>query len=150
MYNIEIAKMNTKIQLVKTEEDYKRVLTIRRTVFIEEQNVPESLEIENEDESFHVLALFGNMPVGTGRWRKTSEGYKLERFAVLKEFRTKGIGRDIVKFVLDQISSEDMIYLHAQESVIKFYKDLGFTIIGSTFIEADIVHAKMIYKEVHR
>ena len=41
-----------------------------------------------------------------------------------------------------------MIYLHAQESVIKFYKDLGFTIIGSTFIEADIVHAKMIYKEV--
>ena len=140
--------MNTNIQLVKTEEDYKRVLTIRRTVFIEEQNVPESLEIENEDESFHVLALYGDMPVGTGRWRKTSEGYKLERFAVLKEFRKKGIGRDIVKFVLDQIPSEDMIYLHAQESVIKFYKDLGFTIIGSTFIEADIVHAKMVYKKV--
>ena len=142
--------MNTKIQLVKTEEDYKRVLTIRRTVFIEEQNVPESLEIENEDESFHVLALFGDMSVGTGRWRKTSEGYKLERFAVLKEFRTKGIGRDIVKFVLNQIPSQDMIYLHAQESVIKFYKDLGFTIIGSTFIEADIVHAKMVYKTVFR
>ena len=140
--------MNTNIQLVKTEEDYKRVLTIRRTVFIEEQNVPESLEIENEDESFHVLALSGDIPTGTGRWRKTSEGYKLERFAVLKEFRTKGIGRDIVKFVLNQIPSQDMIYLHAQESVIKFYKDLGFTIIGSTFIEADIVHAKMVYKKV--
>jgi predicted GNAT family N-acyltransferase len=41
-----------------------------------------------------------------------------------------------------------MIFLHAQESVIKFYKDLGFTIIGSTFIEADIVHAKMIYKKI--
>ena len=69
---------------------------------------------------------------------------------MLQEFRGKGIGRDIVKFVLNQIPSEDMIYLHAQESVIKFYKDLGFTIIGSTFIEADIVHAKMIFKEVHR
>jgi ElaA protein len=69
---------------------------------------------------------------------------------VLQEFRSKGIGRDIVKFVLNQIPSEDMIYLHAQESVIKFYKDLGFSIIGSTFIEADIVHAKMIYEEVHR
>ena len=33
-------------------------------------------------------------------------------------------------------------------NVIKFYKDLGFTIIGSTFIEADIVHAKMVYKTV--
>ena len=119
-----------------------------RVVFIEEQNVPEDIEIEYEDESFHVLVSDGTQPVATGRWRKTSEGYKLERFAVLKEFRTKGIGRDIVKFVLDQIPSEDMIYLHAQESVIKFYKDLGFTIIGSTFIEADIVHAKMVYKKV--
>ena len=142
--------MNAKIQLVKTEEDYNTVLRIRRTVFIEEQNVPESLEIENEDASFHVLALYEDLAVGTGRWRKTSTGYKLERFAVLQEFRNKGIGREIVRFVLDQIPSEDMIYLHAQKSVIKFYKDLGFTIIGSTFIEADIVHAKMIYKEVHR
>ncbi len=142
--------MNTKIQLVKTEAEYNIVLDIRRTVFIEEQNVPEDLEIENEDTSFHVLAMYRNVPVGTGRWRKTTKGYKLERFAVLKKFRCKGIGRDIVKFVLNQIPSEDMIYLHAQESVIKFYKDLGFTIIGSTFIEADIVHAKMIYEEVHK
>ena len=97
-----------------------------------------------KDESYE------NFPVGTGRWRKTSKGYKLERFAVLRKFRNKGIGRDIVKFVLDQIPPEEMIFLHAQESVIKFYKDLGFTIIGSTFIEADIVHAKMIYEEVHR
>ena len=142
--------MKVKIKNIKSEKDLKFAFAIRKKVFVEEQNVPESLEIENEDESFHVLALSGNMPVGTGRWRKTSEGYKLERFAVLKEFRTKGIGRDIVKFVLDQIPSEDMIYLHAQESVIKFYKDLGFTIIGSTFIEADIVHAKMVYKTVFR
>ena len=112
--------MNAKIQLVKTEVDYNTVLDIRRTVFIEEQNVPESLEIENEDVSFHVLALYENFPVGTGRWRETSKGYKLERFAVLQEFRNKGIGRDIVKFVLDQIPPEEMIFLHAQESVIKF------------------------------
>lgn len=140
--------MNTKIQLVKTEEDYGLALEIRRAVFIEEQNVPESLEIENEDESFHVLATYKNIPVGTGRWRKTSKGYKLERFAVLKTFRGKGIGKEVVRFVLDQIPLNNMIYLHAQESVVKFYKDLGFTIIGSTFIEADIVHTKMVYNIV--
>ena len=71
--------MNANIQLVKTEADYNAVLDIRRTVFIEEQNVPESLEIENEDASFHVLALYDNFPVGTGRWRKTSKGYKLDK-----------------------------------------------------------------------
>ena len=81
-----------------------------------------------------------------GRYVDSTHG----EFLDYRKFRTKGIGRDIVKFVLDQIPSEDMIYLHAQESVIKFYKDLGFTIIGSTFIEADIVHAKMVYKTVFR
>jgi predicted GNAT family N-acyltransferase len=35
--------------------------------------------------------------------------------------------------------------LHAQEDVIKFYENLGFVIIGDKFLEADIVHAKMIY-----
>ena len=50
--------MSAKIQLVKTEADYSIVLDIRRTVFIEEQNVPESLEIENEDASFHGLDLY--------------------------------------------------------------------------------------------
>ncbi len=137
--------MNIKIQLVKTDKDYNTILGIRRVVFINEQNVPEDLEIENEDSSFHVMATCDNTVVGTGRWRKTSLGYKLERFAVLKEFRKKGIGQEIVRFILSQIPLDKMIYLHAQESVIKFYKDLGFSIIGSTFIEADIVHAKMVY-----
>ena len=54
--------MNAKIQLVKTEVDYNTVLDIRRAVFIEEQNVPEDLEIENEDTSFHVLAMYRNVP----------------------------------------------------------------------------------------
>ena len=57
--------MNIKIQLVKTDKDYNTILGIRRVVFINEQNVPEDLEIENEDSSFHVMATCDNTMVRT-------------------------------------------------------------------------------------
>ena len=57
--------MNIKIELVKTKEDYQKVLDIRREVFIEEQNVPENIEIEYEDEAFHVLASDNSQPIAT-------------------------------------------------------------------------------------
>ena len=69
----------------------------------------------------------------------------MERFAVLEHLRGKGIGKALVIFILNQIPNDNMIYLHAQEDVIKFYENLGFVIIGDKFLEADIVHAKMIY-----
>ena len=102
-YNTEIAKMSFKIQLVKTEDDYQRILAVRRKVFIEEQNVSEEIEIEHEKEAVHFLALDNNDCVGTGRWRKTDIGYKMERFAVLKHLRGKGVGKELVNFILNQI-----------------------------------------------
>ena len=69
----------------------------------------------------------------------------MERFAVLEHLRGKGIGKALVIFILNQLPNDNAIYLHAQEDVIKFYENLGFVIIGDKFLEADIVHAKMIY-----
>ena len=146
-YNTEIAKMSFKIQLVKTDDDYQKILAVRRKVFIEEQNVSEDIEIEYEKEAVHFLALDNNDCVGTGRWRKTDIGFKLERFAVLQHLRGKGIGKELVNFILNQLPANQTIYLHAQEDVIKFYQNLGFVIIGDKFLEADIVHSKMIYKQ---
>ena len=115
-------------------------------MFVEEQNVPIDIEIEHEDESYHVICYHDDLPVATGRWRKTSFGIKLERFAVLREFRRMGIGKQIVNFILSQISSNKTIYLHAQEAVVDFYKKLGFEVLGEQFTEADILHSKMVYK----
>ncbi len=137
--------MNLKIQLVKTKEEYSDILEIRKKVFIEEQNVPLNIEIEYEEDSNHVICYVDKFPVGTGRWRMTENGIKLERFAVLKDFRSKGIGKEIVNFILSEISSNNTIYLHAQEAVVDFYKKLGFKVSGNKFYEADILHSKMIY-----
>ena len=137
--------MNLKIQLVKTKKEYKDILEIRKKVFIQEQNVPFNIEIEHEEDSKHVICFIDQLAVGTGRWRKTKNGIKLERFAVLTDFRNKGIGKEIVNFILSEISSNNTIYLHAQEAVVNFYKKLGFKVSGKKFYEADILHSKMIY-----
>ena len=78
--------MNLKIQLVKTKKEYKDILEIRKKVFVEEQNVPLNIEIEHEEDSKHVICFIDQLAVGTGRWRKTKNGIKLERFAVLTDF----------------------------------------------------------------
>lgn len=72
----------------------------------------------------------------------------MERFAVLKEHRGKGVGEALVKNTLDKLSDNDFIYLNAQESVIKFYEKFGFKVVGNRFYEADIPHRKMEYLSI--
>lgn len=137
--------MNITIRQAKTKEDYSLSLEIRRKVFIEEQSVPEDIEIEFEDEAIHFIAFVDNIPVGTSRWRRTNQGIKLERFAVLKDYRKMSVGTKMFQAILSDIFDEKMIYLHSQENVIEFYRKLGFKESGDKFIEADIIHQKMYY-----
>ena len=50
---------------------------IRRIVFVDEQKVDASLEYDHEEEATHYLVFEDEIPVATGRWRKTTEGIKL-------------------------------------------------------------------------
>ena len=121
---------------------------IRYAVFVEEQKVPEVLEYdEYEPVCHHYLVLIGGVAVGTCRWRHTSRGIKLERFAVLQEHRGKGFGDLLVSQVLkDVLPLGTDIYLHAQEQVAEFYKRLGFIAYGEKFVEAGIGHYLMKYE----
>ena len=133
------------IKVVK-EEDLQKVFAIRKIVFVEEQNCPPELEWENEEVSTHFLALFNNEPCGACRWRKTENGYKLERFAVLKEYRGKGIGKALVATVLEDLPKDDgaEVYLNAQLDAMSLYARFGFQAVGEQFEEAGIQHFKMI------
>jgi predicted GNAT family N-acyltransferase len=135
------------IRKVKNRIDNEKCIFIRREVFIKEQNIPESLELDdNKIESIKILATYNNESIGTARYRATSKGMKLERFAVIKQYRGYGVGKALVLFILEELKMEESIYLHAQESVIKFYTKLGFKIVGDRFFEADIPHIKLIKK----
>ena len=80
---------------------YNISLAIRTEVFVIEQNVDPILEYDEfEESSQHYLIYFDEKPVGTARWRETTDGIKLERFAVLKDYRNKQIGDQLLKQVM--------------------------------------------------
>lgn len=123
---------------------------IRNLVFIQEQAVSQEEEYDEfEAGSTHFLAFMDGEAAGTARWRHTEKGIKLERFAVKKEFRGKRVGSALVYAVLEDVnkqsSGSEMIYLHAQVQALPFYAGLGFEAYGEEFVEADIIHRKMIF-----
>jgi len=141
-------------KLVKFNPDDKTLLDIafeiRRKVFIEEQNVSEEEEFEFEEECVHFLIYHKKTAVGTARYRHTDKGIKLERFALLKEGRGKGLGYDLLRFVLtDARQYKKPIYLNAQVTVVNFYKQQGFVIDGAKFVEANIEHYPMSFENPH-
>ena len=137
----------TSVSQVNDPDELEKVFAIRRQVFVVEQNCPPELEWEFEDEATHFLATVEGIPAGAARWRKTDKGYKLERFAVLNEFRGQGVGQELVKAVLDDLPNDaDHIYLHAQIQAMGLYEKSGFEKTGPEFEEAGIRHYKMVLK----
>ncbi|MDB4927068.1 GNAT family N-acetyltransferase [Mucilaginibacter sp.] len=138
-----------KIQVGKVcdQASLEKVFAIRREVFVGEQNCPPELEWEHEDESTHFLATVDGIPAGASRWRKTDNGYKLERFAVLKQFRGLGVAQKLVRTVLDDLPADaTYIYLNAQILAIGLYEKFGFVKEGPQFEEAGIQHFKMVQR----
>jgi len=140
--------MSIEIKQITNSADLEQAFVIRRQVFCIEQNVPEEIEMDEFDEdATHILACINDKPAGTARWRFTENGAKMERFAVLIEYRGKGVGEALVNYTLGKLKDYDYIYLNAQESVIKFYEKFGFDIVGDRFYEAGISHKKMIWRK---
>ncbi len=143
------------IQIIKFPFDdkahLKQAFAIRSKVFVEEQQVNPTLEYDEYEEiSNHYLLFSDGEPAGVARWRHTSGGIKLERFAVLPHFRGKGLGDALVKRVLDDVVPfAKQVYLHAQLKACSLYGRNGFVEVGDIFIEADIEHYKMIYQPKH-
>ena len=136
-----------RVRQVNDSAELEKVFAIRRQVFVVEQDCPPELEWEFEDISTHFLATVDGAPAGAARWRKTDKGYKLERFAVLSEYRGLGVGQELVKAVLSDLpANADYIYLHAQIQAMGLYQKLGFAPTGPEFDEAGIRHYKMVLK----
>lgn len=141
------------VTFIKNKEIREQALNIRHQVFVEEQGVSAEEEYDQyEDSSRHFLAYVGEGAAGTARWRFTENGVKLERFAVLPQFRGRQVGAALVRAVVNDIQKhpdykEQTLYLHAQERVLGFYAKLGFQAVGDRFWEANIPHFKMIFSE---
>lgn len=134
---------DTEIIVTNFAENRDQIFRIRKTVFVIEQSVPEDIEMDDLDaEAKHVLAFVDGVPVGTGRI--TAEG-RIGRMAVLREYRGRGVGRDILLALVDigRRYSVDRLCLSAQCHAIPFYERMGFVAQGDVYEEAGIPHRWM-------
>ncbi len=135
------------IYAVKDKAGMDLVHEIRREVFIDEQGVPEELEMDELDQAaIHVLAYVDNVPAGCGRILLNEDSAKIGRVAVRKNMRRSGIGAGVCKLLISIAENRGIhsIYVNAQLSAVSFYKSLNFRIEGDPFVEAGIDHIKMI------
>lgn len=120
---------------------------IRRRVFIEEQHVPEAIELDEDDHhAVHALAMLDGKAVGCGRFvAHGASEVKIGRMAVFEELRGSGIGREILEFLMKEARRRgfENAVLHAQLTAEGFYLKQGFQPVGEVFEEAGIAHRAM-------
>ncbi|MEX0599535.1 MAG: GNAT family N-acetyltransferase [Rhodothermales bacterium] len=139
------------VRAVRNGKEWREVKSIRTKVFIEEQECePRQEWDEYETSSRQMIGLLGGKPVATARWRtvwhEERRVAKLERFAVLKEYRGKGYGRSLVEQVMTdaRMAGRRDFLIHAQQHLEDFYRSFGFETVGEPFEEAGIPHVKMV------
>ncbi|MBF8269152.1 MAG: GCN5-related N-acetyltransferase [Gammaproteobacteria bacterium] len=133
------------VRQVSWQEAIEDLRAIRFTVFVEEQHVPLAEEWDGRDDTaLHVLALSADhQPLGTARLLDNGQ---IGRMAVLREHRRLGIGSALLRELLHIAATNNMqhLFLNAQIDAVGFYQRHGFIEQGATFMDAGIVHRKMV------
>ena len=138
---------NMELKITDDKRNYNQCLEIRKEVFVDEQNVPIEIELdEYEKESVNILLTLDDRPLGTVRYRDIGDGTaKIERMAVRKIARGLHLGQALMNFV--HIHAEDNGFkrtkLGAQVHALKFYEKLGYHEVSDEFDDAGIPHKYM-------
>ena len=110
-------------------EEVPRCLRIRWTVFVEEQGVPPSMEVDEHDRAastVHVLGLWRGVPAGAARLVMPGGGAaRIGRVAVVDGARGHGLG------------------LWSQLRARTFWQARGYAARGAEFLDAGIPHVEM-------
>ena len=132
-----------KIELMCWERARAEASRIRTLVFVEEQQVPNELEMDQHDvHCIHALAFIGGDAIGTARL--LPDGH-IGRMAVLKPWRGKGVGSAILARLVEAARDrgEHEVMLSAQTHALAFYRAHGFVEEGDEYLEAGIPHRAM-------
>ncbi len=138
-----------KTKVVHTLDEMLKVFAIRSAVYIEEQHCPCDEEFDGNDFSgTHLLASIGGQPVGCLRIRYFGEFAKIERVAVLRRFRGRGIGHKLVTAAIElcRAKSYRRVYAHARRQLLPFWIEQGFAELasGRSFAFSDFEYVEII------
>jgi predicted GNAT family N-acyltransferase len=117
---------------------------LRFAIFVGEQNVPAGIELDDMDaKCVHAVAFdVDGKPIGTGRLLPDGQ---IGRMAVVKEWRRRGIGAEILAALMDEARKRGHaeVALSAQLQAMEFYRGFGFAAEGKVYEDAGILHQKM-------
>jgi len=131
------------LQTMGWEEAKAEAGPIRFTVFVDEQQVPAAMELDEHDPAcVHVIARSAGRALGTGRL--LPDGH-IGRMAVLKEARGQGVGAGMLKALMAEARrrGDSQVALSAQTHAIGFYRKHGFVEEGPEYLDAGIPHQAM-------
>ena len=133
--------------IIAETRDIALCRALRRTVFIEEQGVSETDELDDLDEAaVHLLASDQGQPLGSARLLILGETGKIGRVCVLLSARGRGLGAALIRAAVQTFRGMPevrTVKLGAQTHAIGFYEALGFRVFGEVYNDAGISHQDM-------
>jgi predicted GNAT family N-acyltransferase len=133
-----------RVELMSWEQAQPSAGPLRFAIFVDEQNVPSGIELDDLDaQCMHAVAFdVDGKAIGTGRL--LPDGH-IGRMAVVKEWRRRGIGGEILHALMDEARKRghQEVIVSAQLQAAEFYRGLGFVAEGKVFPDAGILHQKM-------
>lgn len=152
-YKNYIKEMNESlIKIAADDKELADCMEVRKSVFQAEQGIDSTKDFDGKDETAeHVIVYIDTQPIGTARVRYLDYGKKvakIERVAVLKEYRKLGIGKLIMEYLHDYLEKKgvEKTTLEAQEQAKGFYESMDYVQEGEPFEEVGISHVKMTKK----
>ena len=132
--------------LKKLNSTENEIREIRKVVFNDEMNIPESCLFDEFDETSEQFLIKNNeITIGTLRLRKENDAIKLERMAILPKFRKMSFGLrtidEVKKYCMTK--NESKIFLDSIYDVRGFYRKCGFGEIGTIFERVGLPHIRM-------
>ena len=138
------------MEIIRAQGRIADCIEVRKTVFVEEQGIDVSLEIDGFDDPDsgceHFLMLEDGRPVGTFRaYFEDPETVHLQRFCILREYRGRGYGREALRFAEGYYTAKGAkkLTFGAQQTAIGFYERCGYRVVSDFFEDAGIPHKTM-------
>ncbi len=121
-------------------------MLIRVAVFVEEQGFCDERD-ETDDIATHFVMYDGETPIATCRTFPDASGdcYLLGRFAVRREYRGRGLGREMLRAAEAYVRTVGgaRLALHSQYHAKGFYEACGYTAQGDVEDEQGCPHIWM-------
>lgn len=120
------------------------IIGIRTAIFVEEQGFKDEFD-EIDKNCSHIVLYDNDKPVATCRYFSQDEIYHIGRVAIIKEYRGKHLGNEIMNIAEQEIKNEGgkNIEVSAQVRVEEFYKKLGYKKVGKTYFDEYCEHITM-------